>query len=246
MLLAGTALYLAGTTLNDFADVGFDREHRKERPIPSGTLSRGAVGLLGLAYLLIGSFAALWGAQGSLSYLVSLLAAILLYDYWHKRWVGSVFFMGACRACLCLLAASCVTGHLGWPTWLHAGVLFGYIVGLTFLARGESRQEKARRWPLAFLFLPMPATIWLGIDSEANLFIVIAFALLNALAVCQSLRFLAKRNDPARIGKAVSLLLAGITLIDAAFLASAHWPSAGTPVALFVVACLSQRFIPAT
>ena len=35
MLAGASLLYVGGTTLNDFFDVAFDREFRKERPIPS-------------------------------------------------------------------------------------------------------------------------------------------------------------------------------------------------------------------
>src|SRR6266478_3370591 len=38
-LMAGaTCLYIAGMFLNDAFDADFDRQHRKERPIPSGAL----------------------------------------------------------------------------------------------------------------------------------------------------------------------------------------------------------------
>ena len=48
-LIAGaTLLFLAGMFLNDAFDVQFDREHRPERPIPSGAISGKAVWVLGI------------------------------------------------------------------------------------------------------------------------------------------------------------------------------------------------------
>src|SRR6202021_3338880 len=44
LLLAGTSfLYIGGMFLNDAFDVGFDRQRRAERPIPSGQISLAAV-----------------------------------------------------------------------------------------------------------------------------------------------------------------------------------------------------------
>ena len=39
LIVGATLLYLAGMFLNDAFDVQFDREHRTERPIPSGAIS---------------------------------------------------------------------------------------------------------------------------------------------------------------------------------------------------------------
>ena len=49
-----TALYLGGMYLNDACDVAFDREHRKERPIPSGAISESAVWKIGIGLLAVG------------------------------------------------------------------------------------------------------------------------------------------------------------------------------------------------
>ena len=43
-----TMLYLGGMFLNDAFDEDFDRQHRKERPIPSGQISANAVWAWGL------------------------------------------------------------------------------------------------------------------------------------------------------------------------------------------------------
>src|SRR3954467_14588405 len=40
---SATCLYLGGMYLNDAFDVEFDRQNRKERPIPSGAISAGDV-----------------------------------------------------------------------------------------------------------------------------------------------------------------------------------------------------------
>src|SRR5258707_241274 len=55
LLCAGTTfLYIGGMFLNDAFDVEFDRQHRPERPIPSGAASLRAVLRWGLCWLLAG------------------------------------------------------------------------------------------------------------------------------------------------------------------------------------------------
>lgn len=136
MLVGGTLAYAGGTTLNDVFDAGFDRKHKPDRPIPAGVISRGlagAVGTIQLAagLLLIRSFGA------ATEWVLGLGAAILLYDWLHKRWAGSVLIMAACRACLALSLAS-LPGQGFSPAvvaWVIA--LYAYIVGLSVLARRE-------------------------------------------------------------------------------------------------------------
>ena len=50
-----TAMYLGGMVLNDAFDVAFDREHRPERPIPSGAISEKTVWYLGIGLLAFGT-----------------------------------------------------------------------------------------------------------------------------------------------------------------------------------------------
>jgi hypothetical protein len=241
LLLGVSLLYVGGTTMNDFADAAFDREYRKERPIPSGILSRATVGFVGALYILTGALAVMLGAHGVWYHLVGLIGAILIYTHCHKRWVGSVFFMGACRLFLSLLAASCLTTSLSTPVMVHAVCLFGYIVGLTFTARGESRESQGPCWPLALLGLPFAGALYI----EQSL-LVLVFGGLFLGAVVMSLKTLIQRTDPARIGKAVALMLAGIALADAAFLASHSLAAALLGLVGFALALLAQRFVPAT
>ena len=54
-LLAGaTSLYTGGMFLNDAFDVEFDRQYRKERPIPSHAIGLKAVWVWGVAWLAFG------------------------------------------------------------------------------------------------------------------------------------------------------------------------------------------------
>ncbi|HRE79938.1 MAG TPA: UbiA family prenyltransferase [Opitutaceae bacterium] len=137
-LLAGSLAYAGGTTLNDVADAAFDRRHRPERAIPRGWIARSTAAWMGVGQLSLGLAlllflgASAWAAAG-------LAAVIVLYDWLHKRWAGSVILMAGCRIFLAVTLAT-LPGHLMRPafiTWIVA--LFVYIVVLSVLARREYR-----------------------------------------------------------------------------------------------------------
>jgi 4-hydroxybenzoate polyprenyltransferase len=168
LFAGGSLLYTAGMILNDAMDVKFDREHRKERPIPSGRISAATAWTVGMGMLVAGAAMSFFGA-GACGWLVLvLMGAILLYDVFHKPWAGSVLIMGACRVLLYLMAGSAVTGGLSWDdNWelvVKALALGGYIVGVSLVARMESSTINAVRLPQLFLgvgclVLPLPAAI---------------------------------------------------------------------------------------
>lgn len=247
LLLGASLLYLGGTTLNDFFDVVFDRQYRRERPIPSGLLQRSTVGLVGIVYLVAGALAILLGAQGSWIYLGCLIAAIILYDYRHKQWAGSVFVMGACRFFLSLLAASCAVSGVTLPVIAHALGLLVYIVALSLTARGESREAENTGRHAFLLLLPPLGALWVGLTgAPSNAWVVILTVMLFTGVIAASVSKLTRRSDAARIGESVALMLAGIAMLDAAFLASYGWLPAMLGLGGFMLALALQRFVPAT
>lgn len=263
ILLGGSLLYTGGMMLNDAADVKFDREHRKERPIPAGKVSAGSVWAVGLGMMTAG--AALFVlAAGACPWLVGgLVLAILTYDFYHKPWAGSVFVMGSCRTLLVLVAASAVTGGLDpvadLPVVLRAVALGGYIVGVTLIARHESRPEKTGGWQQAvgYLGLALPVLVGGGIlATRAPLMEyfqkpewvhVVALAALVPVILCvrKALRLM-RTPPPSNIGRAVGLLLAGVVFVDGLAV------SLTAPLMIFVFALcfplllLWQRKIAAT
>jgi 4-hydroxybenzoate polyprenyltransferase len=135
--LAGTLAYAGGTTLNDVADLAFDRRHRPERALPSGVISRSAAACVGAVQLAAGFALFVFVLDASAPWAVLLVVVIVAYDWLHKRWAGTVLLMAACRAFLGLTIAS-LPGHAFTPallTWV--GLLSGYIVTVTLLARAE-------------------------------------------------------------------------------------------------------------
>ena len=134
--VAGSLAYAGGTTLNDVFDAGFDRRHRPERAIPRGLIARSTAGWVGALQLAAGL--GLFVCAGASPFAAAGLAAtILLYDWLHKRWAGSVLLMAGCRVMLAV-TISTLPGHVmsrALVAWLVA--LFIYIVVLSLLARRE-------------------------------------------------------------------------------------------------------------
>jgi len=135
-LIAASLVYAGGTTLNDVADVAFDSLHRPERTIPRGIVSRSAAAWVGCAELALG-LGVLVAMGASPMAAMALGVTIVVYDWIHKHWAGSIILMAGCRVLLALTIAS-LPGHehrTAFLSWV-AG-LFVYIVGLSWLARRE-------------------------------------------------------------------------------------------------------------
>lgn len=241
--LGTSFLYWAGTFLNDYFDVDFDRQHRKDRPIPAGRVTQTATGRLGVLGLALGFGVLTLGAHASLVVTCLLVLAIVVYDAIHKATELSPLLIGLCRFLLYLLAASTAdTGIAGIAIW--NGLAMGcYVAGLSCLARREAMRGPIRRWPLALLAAP----IGLAFLSNAGEYLQVAVWLsaLLAIWVLPCLRHALRENEP-HVGLTVSGLLAGIVLVD---LLAIGGHSAGVAlifVVLFVTALLAQRYVPAT
>ena len=249
LLLAGSLLYTGGMIMNDAADVEFDREHRKERPIPSGQVSLRSAWVVSIVMLLTGAtIAAVTGANPKFT--AFLVGGIVLYDLCHKQWAGSVIIMGACRVLLYLMAASAVAPFdaAGLMLALPFAVALGcYIVGISLAARLE-RQKGALPVPmlmLAFALLYTPAIVcamrFSTVGGSPLLVVVLGvFALLVAYATHTL------RKGGAAIGSAVGWLLAGIVIVDALAVAHVSAPLALGFVALTPLLRLWQRWVAAT
>lgn len=243
LCFGATFLYVGGMFLNDAFDAEFDKEHRKERPIPSGAISLGRVWFWGFAGLSIGGFSLT--LLGNTTAILALLLAgsILLYDAVHKRITFSPLVMAACRFFLYLAAGSTtIEGVTGLTLW-SAFALAAYIIGLSYLARQESLRGVLRYWPCGLLAAP----ILLAMIANAGPYRDRAF-LLSVILVLWIIKCLRHTfGGPARhIGRTVSGLLAGISLVDLLAIADATHQTALIFLLLFVSALLFQRFVPAT
>ena len=238
-----TLLYLAGMYFNDAFDASFDRQHRPERPIPSGAISGTAVWQWALVWFSAG-LACLWPLGTVPAILGTLLAAsIFVYDAIHKIFAFSPVLMAGCRFFLVLLAASVgnlgVTGLAMWS----ALALAAYVIGLSFIAQRESTHMALRYWPVLLLLSPL--ILAAIIDTGAFQTVGIALAMMLIVWIFRSMRF-AFGPGQRNIGRAVASLLAGIALVDAlAVVPGATW-SAIIFATFFLLALIFQQFVPAT
>lgn len=243
-LFAGaTFLYIGGMYLNDAFDVDFDRQHRKDRPIPSGAISFSAVCKLGLFWLALGVAFLFWIGLLPGILAVALALSILVYDAVHKVITFSPLLMGGCRFFLYLVAAStAVDSVTGWSIW--CGLALGtYIAGLSFIARRESARGPVEYWPMALLAAPIVLAFFMNTSSFSKGAEVLSLMLGVWMLLCLRRVFW---SADRQIGRAVAGLLAGIVFVD--WLAVVDVPrSIGFIfLALFGLALLFQRFVPAT
>lgn len=243
-------LYVAGMFLNDAFDRDIDAIERPGRPIPAGLVSPNTVfaagfGLMlaGLAFVLLASIGSGTGSSAMMAAL-ALAAAIVFYDWHHKGNPLSPLFMGLCRMLAYMTAGLAVTA---WPAnslLVAALVALGYLIGLTYTAKQEALDRLGSFWPLAFLAAPL----FYGLAALAAQFdamlLVVLVGLFGWVAVAL---FYLRRRRRGDVPRAVISLIAGISLVDAVFLAAAGSISGAlVSIALFVLTLSLQRWISGT
>lgn len=252
LALCGSAFYEGGMFLNDAFDADIDARERPNRPIPSGQVTRAAVftlgfGLLGAGLLLL-ALAPLAGLVrpgfGALGAGVATALAVLAYNRWHKGHAWSPLVMGACRAGLYATAALAISDELRTPLLVGAAALWLYIVGLTHIARFENGSAMDRAWVAAFVLSPLVASAPVVV-AQQNWLAALCFLALLGWSV-RSMSF-ALRGGKGQIPRAVLTLIAGVSLVDALFIAL-HGPPYGVLAAFacFLVTLRWQRRIPGT
>lgn len=248
-MMAGVSLlYIGGMTLNDAFDAKWDAEHAVDRPIPSGAISVQKVWVLGWAQILGGILLIIFFTHASWQCWSALIILIVLYDWSHKRWKGAPLLMGGCRFFVYLLALPepFISGVL---PFLGLG-LFLYIVGITIAARGESTGGAVGWLGKGLLLAPLcvgAAVLIIKYDTMSMNRVISGIAAIGMFVLWLGYAFMQLRSTrPDRIGKFVSVLLAGIILVDLIALAQIgiiFWPICASLIALTV---LAQRWIPAT
>lgn len=244
LLVGASLVYAGGMVLNDALDVEFDREHRPERPIPSGAIKKTTAWGLGVALIVFG-VGSLAGAGVFVLWSLLLVAAVLVYDFLHKRWAPSVYVMGACRLLLYLCAASAAGEWWSLPVLVWGLAIGAYTVGITLVARGETTEEGGGWLPLAMLAAPLVAAgvSYLARDDSHVVAMVCLVAWLGWTIYCV---ILLRGRSEGSVGKAVGLLIAGMLLVDALAVAAGFpWVAVGLLFALPAV-LFAQRKVAAT
>lgn len=241
-LVGMSLLYIAGMYLNDAFDRDFDRQHRPERPIPSGRVSAALVFAVGFALLGAGvALLALCGARAALAAAV-LAAVIVLYDVWHKGNPASPLLMGACRLLAYVAAGLAVAPSVPEGLWVAALVSLCWLIGLTYVAKQETLTQVGNLWPLLFLAAPI---VYGAIHAGDSVVVLVLTIGLAAWATTLVLK-LVRRGKPA-IPEVVVGLIAGISLVDAVFAAThGSLAIAALAVAAFGLTLGLQRWVSGT
>jgi 4-hydroxybenzoate polyprenyltransferase len=125
---------------------------------------------------------------------------------------------------------------------LWAGIAaFCYLIGLTYIAKQETLGRLTNLWPLGFLAAPFA--------YEALAATLGAMATLSSIALLVWIGYaLYLLRPPTRaIGRAVGFLIAGISLLDAMFIAGQRQPALAAVAALcFVLTLAFQRWVSGT
>jgi 4-hydroxybenzoate polyprenyltransferase len=250
LMLALSMFYVGGMFLNDAFDREFDARHRPERPIPSGQVSATQVFTFGFALLaagMAGVAVASRDAQGmpgwrALAAGAALAAAIVFYDAHHKGNALSPLIMGLCRVLVYLTAAYGVAAALPPAVLLAAIALLCHLIGLTYIAKQEHLDRIGSLWPLAFLAVPVLYGLVLAMAAPA---VWPPLALYVGVLVF-ALRLL-RRRARGDVPRAVVLLIAGMSVLDAVVLAgSSHGLAAALAAAAFVLTLALQRWVSGT
>jgi 4-hydroxybenzoate polyprenyltransferase len=243
LLLVGLSLlYVAGMYLNDAFDADIDAAERPSRPIPSGEASRMAVFANGFGLLAGGMLCIALFGGGAPQAGLALAVAIVVYDAVHKQTALAPLLMGLCRLLIYPVAALASSGAFSSPLFWGAAGLLCYITGLTYAARQEAFDRIERMWPLAILAVPFLVGLALAGGNLQALALLAVFALWTAACL-----YLLRRRHSGDIGRAVSLMLAGISLYDAVLVASAGFAGLSLICAAAVpLTIAAQRYVPGT
>jgi hypothetical protein len=216
VLLAMTLFYAGGMYLNDFFDRAIDARERPERPIPAQEIAPRTVGAIGFG-MLAGGIALMTplGLSAFASAFV-LATVIIAYDRFHKGYRFSPLIMGLCRALVYIGAAAAAVGNISTALLLAALALLAFVAGVSYAAWQERLDRPRNRWPQALLAPPLLLALPAFEQGVAGW----AVYLTLSGAIASALYLIAKRPTTGAVSRAVALLIAAISLVDAAFLAS--------------------------
>jgi 4-hydroxybenzoate polyprenyltransferase len=243
VLVAMSLFYVGGMYLNDYFDRGIDSRERPERPIPSGAISARKVATIGFGLLGAGFTATAAMGPVATAMAALLAAAIVAYDLRHKGNPEGPVVMGACRALVYCTTAAALTGSVPMFVAVSAVAVAAYVAGLTYAARQESLDKIGNLWPLMLLVAPMAVAIGAFRQGPG----AIAAFLLLAAWIAAAVYLLARWPGAGSVSRAVGWLIAGISLCDAAILASlgAIMPALAA-IGGFFVTLVSQKYIAGT
>jgi 4-hydroxybenzoate polyprenyltransferase len=254
LLLAAMSLaYTGGMFLNDAFDRNIDAKERPERPVPSGEVTASSVFVAGFGMLAAAVILVAWCALGTggidtggmpaVVAAIALVLAIIAYNAWHKTNPFSPLIMGLCRMLVYITAGWTLSRDPSSALYFGAVVLLCYLIGLTYTAKQENLGEVKNLWPLVFLAVPF----FYAASSLSSRFETWLITLAFVAWLLYALRFVQRRGS-GDIPRAVVSMIAGISLVDAIFIASVAgdfwWVLLA--VAGFALTLFLQRYVAGT
>lgn len=242
VISAMSLFYEGGMFLNDYFDREIDARERPERPIPSFEIAPGMVAAIGSGLIAAGLLLlAILGLE-ALGLGLLLAALIVAYDLHHKGNPFAPMLMGMCRALVYIIAAMALVGSLPRPLIIAAVALLAYVAGISYAAWQERLDRPSNLWPLALLAIPLLAVISTLQQGATGIAIYLGLVAAIGWAI-----YLLMTRPPGGVPRAVGLLIAAISLVDAAFIASvgATGPALVAVAGFFATLGL-QRYISGT
>lgn len=152
---AVSLLYVGGMFLNDGLDAGFDATYRPDRPIAAGEVTARETYVAGFALIASGLLALGVLSGRALGWGGALAAAVLYYDWRHKRDPLGPLVMGLCRGLVYFIAAAAAeAAAVSTPAILAAAIMTAYVTALTGVAKlGGARCEWSVKYLIAGICL---------------------------------------------------------------------------------------------
>jgi len=173
-LVAGTFLYAGGAIFSEALDAQFDREHRPERPVPSGRIPRALAATVGLGLWLASGIFFCVAAKWNIWALIPMLV-VMAYGLIHKRVPSlAVLLMGGCRASL----VYAVIMTWGWSRFtdvlwgpsstatLYMATLWIYVSTISWVALGEMNLRHRKIVGLMLAALPFLDALFLFFSPQ--------------------------------------------------------------------------------
>ncbi len=238
LAVALVLFYTAGMVLNDLFDYEHDIEMQPERPLAAGRVSKDAALTVTVALFGVGGFLLAFMGMASLVCGVILVGLIVLYDAWHKTNPLSPLLMASTRVMVYVTAFVAFSSPISASIILWSLLLALYIIGLTYLAKMESRPGFARYWPALALVLPaIYAALYVNTWGLLLLLLFVGW-----VSFCLYLVYVRRS-----FGAAIGSLIAGVALLDALVLA-VMGSAVGVVLALlaFGLTLFFQRYVKGT
>ena len=210
IVIGASLLYSGGMAMNDVIDLRYDKKHKTDRPIARAAISYRFGLVLTLVFLFVGTLILLFSGS-SLPFVGALLLNITIYNFIHKKTSSAIFIMGLCRSLLYLIAGYSLGQNNDILIW--AIILGLYTAGITLVARGEDSGNESGIYGLILVSLPCFLSLYFIIVNSFISIPIVTSSLLFLFWIAYCFRVI-KSKIEGRIGKSVSLMIAGMCLID--------------------------------